>query len=596
MRKQKLIEVETGNPRDEYKQIDVDKYCKDILELHKSLENEPAKLKELQRKLCQTDLYYLGYFILGINSMHHEDIINHDTGKVEKRVYRPFVFNRCWEVQNSPDYHVDIWARGHFKSVIITELKTIQDILINPNITIGIYSYNATIARSFVAAIRSFMENPDIQRLFPDIIPSPDEIRAKKYILQNKYGKNTRKKLSWSDESFSVKRTTTKKEETLMGYGLVTGQAVSKHFDILVFDDCVTPDSVRTDKSNATTTQQWQQAINTGEGENQRVRVIGTRYSFYDTYYHIINPRASEGELGGGKFSLRKYPCYEKGNNGERIPVLRTKEYLEELEDTMLGYVWSAQQECNPSQSSPMRFMDDWIAERCDSDDIYNNRNDFNWYIMIDPANTKSNKSDYTSMMLIGTGKDKRYYVPDMIRDRLTQSERKKALFSLVNKWTTPNGKKPIVFEEQSGLLSDMEYFRNEMIRDRFFFELFAVTTRPRISADLRMSGMATKHQRIHALEPMFRTHRIVLAKNIYRTNYSGNQEDMMASFVLQEYNRYPYGEHDDCLDALSRIADAETGPLLMFPDSNNTKSKVPGNKTKKIESLCELENSYIPF
>lgn len=593
-----MIEIETGDPNDRFKQTDVDEYTKEIKELHEQFKNDHDKMMELQRSLCKSDLYYLGYFILGITGMHHEDVQDHDTGEVIRRVYRPFVFNRCWEVQNSPDFHVDIWARGHFKSVIITELKTIQDILIDPNVTVGIYSYNATIARSFVQAIRGLLENPDLQRLFPDIIPSAEEIRAKKFSMPNRYGKMTKRKLSWSDESFSVKRTTTKKEETCMGYGLVTGQAVSKHFDILVFDDCVTPDSVRTDKSNATTTQQWQQAINTGEGENMRMRVIGTRYLFYDTYYHIINPMASEGKMGGGRFTERIHACYARGLGGERVPVMRTKEYLEELERNTLGFVFASQMMCDPSQASVFRFQDEWIAERCQQDDIYARRGEFNWYIMVDPANTKNKQSDYTAMAVIGTHRDKRYYIPDMVRDKLVQSERKSELFKLVNKWTTPDGRKPIVFEEQSGLLSDMEYFRNEMVKDRFYFELRAVTTRPRILADLRMSGTAMKHQRILALEPYLKAHRIVLADSVVRTNYSGNQEDMMESFINQEYHNYPYGDHDDMLDSICRLADAETGPLMLFPDQaqRTLRQLASRNREQVYGYLCEREDAYTPF
>ncbi len=590
-----MIEIETGEPLDRYRQEDVDHYCEDIAMLHKMYENDEKGLYELQRKLCRSDLYYLGYFILKIDVMHHEDIIDESTGEIRKRVYRPFVFNRCWDVQNDPDFHVDIWARGHFKSVIITELKSVQDLLINPNVTIGIYSYNATIARSLVSAIRTFLENTDLQRLFPEILPSHDEINAKKYtrILQN--GKMQRRKLTWTDESFSVKRTTTKKEDSVMGYGLVTGQAVSKHFDIIVFDDVVTPDSVKTESANETTTEQWKQAINTGEGETTRIRVIGTRYSFYDTYYHILNPKASEGEMGGGRFTLRQHPCLVE-HNGDLVPVMRTKEYLAELKDTMHGFVWDSQMMCNPSQSSPVRFYLDWISERCESDDIYKRRDEFNWYIMVDPANTKNKKSDNTAMVVIGAGSDNCYYVPDLIGDRLTQSERKRELFKLVNKWTTTSGKKPLVIEEQSGLLSDMEYFRNEMARDHFYFDLIAATTKPRISADKRMTGIPMKDQRIQALEPLLRSHRVVLAKNVYRTNSSGNNEDMMESFINNEYNMYPFCKHDDILDALCRIADAETGPLINFPSKSSGNPRMLVVKTSSVVSLSERSDAHIPY
>ncbi len=92
------------------------------------------------------------------------------------------MFARCREVQASPNGHLDLWAREHYKSTVITYGKSIQDILSSHGdeplpewngreVTIGIFSHTRPIAKGFLRQImREFESNKDLIDLFPDIL------------------------------------------------------------------------------------------------------------------------------------------------------------------------------------------------------------------------------------------------------------------------------------------------------------------------------------------------------------------------------------------------------------------------------------------
>lgn len=577
--------------RDRFRQEDVNNYLIDITKLTERAAAEgPETYNAILRELCKTDLYYLGLFVFDIKKMYSETI---RTENGEEEVFHPWIFNRCREVEAKPDFCVDIWAREHFKSTIITFLKSVQDILNDPEIAICVYSYNSTIAKKFVRQIREGLENNELKRLFPEIIPEKPSLG--KYYIKDKYGHKQEKKFTWSDESFTVKRKTGRKEPTVGGYGLVNSQATGMHFDILVYDDVVTPDSVRTQAQNAYTTEQWSMSLNTGSGESARVRIIGTRYDQRDTYFHILNPMyASTSKMGGSRYTLRCYPCYAP--NGE--PVLYTKNYLENKRLSMHGFVWSSQMECDPRDSSTFRFMEEWIKERCKQENILKDRDKYNLYIIVDPANTQNKKSDYTSMVVVAAGPDKRFYVVDGIRDKLLVSERVEKLFTLVKKWENSR-RKPMVFYEQSGLSTDTVTIRDRMAEMSYHFELHAASVKPRVKADLRMTGVPKKEQRIQALEPFFRRGDVVLAESAMQINFEGREENVIQKFVDDEYLNYPFVDHDDFFDALSRTVDLETGPLITFPEKpqdNYMRRAMRRAGLSDMDIYTLSADSYIPF
>jgi hypothetical protein len=133
---------------------------------------------------------------------------------------RPWLLDRCKEVQAAPNDRLDLWSREHYKSTIITFGLTIQDILNDPETTIGIFSHTRPIAKGFLRQIkREFEANELLKSLFPDVLWTSPSKEAPK----------------WSeDDGIVVKRKSNPKESTIEAWGLVDGQPTSKHYRTLL--------------------------------------------------------------------------------------------------------------------------------------------------------------------------------------------------------------------------------------------------------------------------------------------------------------------------------------------------------------------------
>lgn len=477
------------------------------------------------REMCRKDIFFLGVYILGRQDLDH--IIAED-GSV---IYRDWLFDRCMEVQANPDGYIDIWARDYYKSTIITFLLTIQDILKNPEITICIYSYSSSMAKKFLNQIKGVLEsNAKLIELFPDILH--DDVTKTHWIDEE----GERKKIVWSEEGIRVKRKSNAKEHTIEPSGLVVGQKTGGHFNLLVYDDVVTPDSVTSPDMIAKTTKQYEMSLNTGSTANTRIRIIGTRYHYADTYASII-------EKGAAK--LRMYPAIQDGK-----PVLYTAEQIAEKKRAMGSAVFASQMLCDPKQASTMGFKREWLK-------VWEGTNlgNLNIYIIVDPAAKKKRRADYTVMWVIGLGADQNYYIIDIIRDKYDLTGKTNTLFALVRAYTR-DYKKPQVFYEQVSMQSDVEHIEYVMNQNNYRFSITP------------MGATSPKGQRIEALEPLFREGRIWIPPHCWHVNWKGEREDMLSSFVNDEYLSYPFGAHDDGLDSLSRIADSSTSTLMAFPDA----------------------------
>ena len=447
------------------------------------------------RELCLKNLFFLMVYILNRTDMDND-----------------WCFGRCCEVNASPDGHLDLWAREHYKSTIITVGKTIQDVLSDPEITVGILSYNQDIASSFLVQIKSILEeNAALKGLFPDIL-----------------WKNPVKEApAWNTEALIVRRKTIPKEATIEALPLHKG--VGKHFSLLVYDDVVTKDSVSTPEMIKKTTENWQLSLNIGS-IGGRVRMIGTRYHAADTYQTVIDQ---------GSAKPRIYPATLEGTY-EGDPVFLTREALDNKRRDMGPYVFACQMLQNPLADKAQGFSEEWFR-KTDSENTHSTG--MNIYILVDPASSKKQYSDYTSMWVVGLNHDGSYYVMDGVHDRMNLAERSRALFDLHRKWMPVS-----VGYERYGMQADIEHLQFLMERENYRFHI------------VELGGQMPKADRIRRLVPVFEQGRMWFPLRLMKMRLDNTVYDLTDEFYRQEYITFPVAVHDDMLDCLSRIVDPELG------------------------------------
>lgn len=454
------------------------------------------------KKLILSDLYYLMRY--GFKRFDME---------------KQWLFERCREVQLSPDGMLDLWAREHYKSTIITFGLTIQDILSDPEITVGIFSHTRPIAKGFLRQIKRELEtNRFLQNLFPDILFSDPRKESPK----------------WSeDDGIVVKRKTNPNAATVEAFGLVDGQPTSKHYSLMVYDDVVTKESVSTPEMIKKTTEAWELSRNLA-AQGGKTRYIGTRYHYFDTYSEIIKRGSATTRLHTER----------TGGTDEGLPVLMSENLLREKRRDMGPYTYACQMRQNPIADSVQGFNAAWIKK-------YQNVNSpgLNKYILVDPANEKRKTNDYTSMFVIGLGPDKNFYIIDIIRDRLNLAERTRTLFDLHRTYS------PLATGyEQYGMQADIQHINEVMERENYRFTI------------TELGGPMPKMDRIRRLIPLFEQGRIWFPQTCHKTNYEKKTEDLVSVFIEEEFKPFPVMRHDDMLDDLARLEDEKFKLLLAWP------------------------------
>jgi hypothetical protein len=427
--------------------------------LHKQLVTVTDQQRvDLYRHLACNDLYFLLRYLLNRKDTENE-----------------WYLARCREVQEEPNNCIDLWAREHGKSTIITYAQTIRDILSDPEITVGIFSHTRPIAKSFLRQIkREFEANEILKALFPDVLYKNPQSEAPQ----------------WSEDGgITVKRQGNSKEATVEAWGLIDGQPTGRHFRLRVYDDVVTRENVTTAEQIKKTTEAFELSDNLGV-IGGKIRIIGTRYHLSDTYASILDKEVAKPRI---------YPATINGRMDGQ-PVLFSQEEWDRRKKTQSRKIIAAQLLQNPLADEDARFQPLWLTNYEIRPAI------LNVGIMGDPSLGKHKHSDNTAIAVVGYSKGGVKYLLDGVCHRMSLSQRWEALRNLYVKWSMEPGVQTVnVGWERYGLQADKEYFEERMRVDK-----------PQVNFAIEEINWVrdsdqSKEARVDRLEPDFRNRRLLL-------------------------------------------------------------------------------------
>jgi hypothetical protein len=425
---------------------------------YKQFTEENKKLDDLAFLACNDRFFLLAHLL------NRADIVH------------PWLYDRCREVERRPDGMLDLWARYHYKSTIITFAGVIQEILIDPELTVAIFSHTKPIAHAFLEQIKRELEaNGKLKQVFEDVLFQDPKNESPK----------------WTGDAIINKRLSNPREATVEAHGLVDGQPISRHYNLLVYDDVVTEKSVTNPEQITKTTRAWELSDNLSTHKGARKWHAGTRYHHGDTYGIILDRKA---------LKERRYAATDDGTLKGK-PVFLTQKRWDEVKTAQKSTV-AAQMLLNPTAGNEQIFLSEWFVGYETIPAM------MNVYIMCDPSKGRKRTSsgrgadpDKTAIAVVGIDQGGNKYLLDGYCHIMKLSTRYAFIKELFRKWSAFPGVQVVkVGYEQYAQQVDLEVFEEYMERDRVYFEIEELNF-PR-------EGLHSKKHRVERLEPDVRSGR----------------------------------------------------------------------------------------
>lgn len=464
--------------------------------------------------------------------------------------------------------------RGHLKSTLLTVAMTLWRIYQIPDIRIFVGTATRALATAFVREIRTYLEDPFLQehvwnnrphivgRLVPEMERTRNDRKRDETEAKDR-------KIIWSTSAIQVVRPSIMKEPTVT-VGSVGTIPTGFHFDEMYLDDVVNYDNISTpDKRNRLRgwiddlmcvldpmyfDAEWSYVL-PKEGKRYcqiggKFTVVGTRYDREDWYGDIVEFGQDQG------WAVYQKNIYKNGT------------------DNSDGYLWheiwnEALERTKRSQMTASRFASQYLNMVIAPGSAIFKLEMINWIhpgnivlsqedrrvtvihstipegsakirpiLVVDPAATIGEDSDYTALVVGGKTQDGRVMCIDFAMGKWTSEEILKNMYRLADKWHMNHA----YIESVGGFAHFVEFVRSAFIRYRplVLHEYKPVWTQGK--KEVRISN---------ALEPLITNGLLYLPYSV-TSNYEAR--DQLTYFPRSTI-------HDDFPDVLAALSELSKAP-----------------------------------
>lgn len=431
---------------------------------------------------------------------------------------------------------VILWPRNHLKSTVFTQVEALRRAVKNPNIRILISSAKWDNAKTYLAAIKGYLRDPEFIRLYGDLMPGTMDSKTHKN-NDSELTLTSRTNLSLREATFSC--TGIDKEKT------------GQHYDLIIHDDVVARDNVGTAEMMQKVVQYYRDSASLLEPKGE-MWDIGTRWHPLDLHGFIIDGTC-DLRCKAQNFRPHMDDCHCKVDisvrqlkeDGEYIfPEKFDDEVVSDLieQDQLDTYSFASQYYNNPADPSACWFKHpDINASLCEPSEVYWKGKDEHgtqiprrlvWYTAIDPAESTSSRACLSAAVAVGIDQDDGTWYVDWAEGRRVETPGFLDLcLETYSKYT------PAKFGMEVNTRKSLAYsLKRYMLETGIIFNIEEL--KPQRVGD----ASRTKDERIKRLLPLFEMKKIRINKSL--------------TALLEELYMIPSSISIDLVDALSYILD----------------------------------------
>lgn len=475
------------------------------------------RVRGLLRKKAQQDLWFFAYHVCNFpdikNSLHVE-------------------MCERWDARRKRRFSLWLIPRSHLKTTLWTVAGTlwefVQDIVELPgkkamkgrDLRVLIVNAKLDNAIDILRDIKAIVtQNTLFKWLFPEYVPDDTYGR----------GKGAGK---WQTDriDFPCSRQVGRKEGSIEVMS-VGASLVSKHYDVMIFDDPVNDEN--------TTTKQYRDKIHKWYRDSlqlrndpitSRVRIIGTRWHFDDLYARLIKQEEQrrQAQKEAGKPAKPVYLIYRRKAIESGRPIWHERFTLDELNrlkfEELGSYVYSCQYDNDPLPEEDAYFKRNQI-QLINELDL---PEELVYFASVDMADEETTRGDFSVISVAGFDEHGKMYVVEIQRGRFSTQEILTRIHFVCKRYNAA-----YVGIETTG-------FQKAIVRN---YKHEAMHNGWHIPWKELNRGKTSKFKRTLSMQPLVERGDFYLLEDINN-----------AEWLIEEMTTFPYGANDDILDTLVDI------------------------------------------